>query len=1083
MFHWAARSRYAQLFSLATLCAASLFAQATGSIRGTVVDSSNAAVPAASLLLTSVATGETRQIPSSPEGYFLFVDLSAATYRLKVNAPGFKELLLDNLLLNVGQQLTVRPRLEVGAVTETVEVSAAPPPVTTTSASVAQTVDTQRIERLPLNGRNALQLIALVPGVVQTGRIGQFGMTQLAFEVAGGRAIDMNFQLDGGFNMNTFYNLAVSYPNPDALQEFTVSTRTTSAVLGRGNSSVSASTRSGTNEFRGSLFEFLRNTELDARSFFALARPAFKRNQYGGTVGGPIKKNKAFFFFSYQGTKERGSPGERRYRSLTLAERAGDFSGFARPLADPDAPGQNLPGNRIPATRLRAFTSRFIRDFLPAPNQGDFFSFTTAQRLDQNQIVGKVDYSLSDKDKLSFRYLYDNFPQKGVSNGPLDASWVQDLPTRSQSWNLAHTRIWSPALVTDTRLTYVRNVFGVRTTNSPNFSLRNIGLGVNDGNAVKDFGLSPDSQLTVSGFFGAYPGVPTRDIIPTHHLASITSYISGKHKVDFGVEIYKNRVNELQNFFTGGNITFNGVFTGNAAADFLLGRFNDYRQISPVVQRIRQTLPSLFVQEDLRVNRNLTLNLGVRWDPFRPWVSEDDQFSHFNPGRKSQAYPNAPLGLLYPGDDGLPRTIVGPRYNNIAPRAGLAWDVRGNGKTSIRAGFGRYFVPITRGISFNRFTLILPFTLDLILTGGDADSIFGRPPFNGVNPFPIPDRTDKEGLRRTVFTPTAGHTSFALPFKTQTDHQWNLSLQQAIGSSSVLEINYIGASGSHLFTSDERNAAVYLAGNDAQGRPLSSVANTQQRRLFPQFGQVNDTKSALSSNYNGLLMSFNRRYSNGLSVLVSYSWSKSLGVLGSVGEGSNGQRDPSNRRLDYGPLGSDVRHNWVTSFVWELPWGAKASSALARHVVHGWQFNGIHTLRSGLPFTVRAGRDNSLTGVGGDTPDQVAEWQLPTGRSRNDKIQAWFNPAAFVQNRTGTVGQVGINSLRGPTLWNFDLGVSRLFRVTESKRVEFRGSFFNLFNNANLGLPQASQLSPIFGRVTGVATDPRVIEFGLKLAF
>ena len=1058
-------------------------AQVTGSVQGTVTDASSAAVPGATLILTNIATGQSRQAQASNEGYFLFPDLGATHYRLKITATGFKELLFDDLLLNVGQQLTVRPKLDVGAVSETVEVSATPPPVTTTSSAVAQTVDSQRIERLPLNGRNALQLVALVPGVVQTGRAGQFGFTQLNFEVSGGRGIDMNYTLDGGFNMNTFYNIAADYPNPDALQEFTVTTRPISAVFGRGTAAISASTRSGTNEFHGTVFEFLRNTKLDARSFFAIARPTFKRNQYGGTFGGPIKRNKLFFFFSYQGTKERGSPGERRYRSLNAAERTGDFTGFAREINDPDAPGQVFPGKRLPASLIRPFSGRFIQNFLPATNQGDFFSFTTAQRLDQQQVIGKGDYSLTDKDKFSVRYMFNDFPQRGVSNGPLDASWVQDLPTRTQSGNIGYTRIWSPSLVSDTRFTHVRNVFGVRTTNSPNFSLRNIGLGVNDGNAIKDFGLSPDSQMTVSGFFGAYPGVPTRDIVPTTHFSNINTWISGKHKVEFGVEIYKNRVNELQNFFTGGNITFNGVFTGNAAADFLLGRFNDYRQISPVVQRIRQTLPSFFVQEDLRVSRNLTVNMGVRYDPFRPWFSEDDQFSAFMPGKKSTVYPNAPAGLLYPGDNGLPRGIVSPRYNNIAPRAGFAWDVFGNGKTSIRSGFGLYFIPITQGISFNRFTLILPFTLDLILSGGDAGNIFGRAPFNGVNPFPIPDRTDKEGLQRLVFTPTAGHNSFSLPFKTQTDRQWSFSIQQAVGRTSVLEVNYIGSSAAHLFTSDEANPAIYLPGNDAAGRPLSSVANTQQRRLYPQFGQINDTKQSLSSNYNSLQTSFNRRFTGGFSVLASYTWAKGLGVVGSSGAGSNGQRDPFRRNLDYGPLNTDVRHNSVTSFVWELPFAAKSSSQLLRYIAGGWQLNGINTLRSGLPFTLRAGRDNSLNGVGGDTPDQAGDWRLPTGRSRGEKLAAWFNPTAFVQNRVGTVGQVGINNMRAPKLWNFDLGISRNFPIAEKKRVEFRGSFFNMFNNANLAAPNSSQLSPLFGRITGVATDPRVIELGLKFAF
>src|SRR5262249_15978736 len=422
-----------------------------------------------------------------------------------------------------------------------------------------------------------------------------------------------------------------------------------------------------------------------------------------------------FFFGSYQGTKERGSPGERRYRSLTSAERVGDFSAQSGPIRDPDT-GLAFPGNRIPASLIRGYARKFISDFLPPPNSGDFFSFANRARLDQNQVIGKIDYSITDKDRLSFRYLFNNVPQRGVSNGPLDATWVQDLPTRTQSWNLGFTHVFSSSWLIDARVTHIRNAFGVRTTNSPKFSLSKTGGGVNDQSAVTAFGLSPDSQLSIANFFSAYPGVPTRDIIPTTHILETTSWVSGKHKLEFGVEIYKNRVNELQNFYTGGNMNFTGVFSGNAAADFLLGRFNDYRQISALTQRIRQTLPSFFVQEDLRVNRNLTLNLGVRYDPFRPWISEDNQFSAFRPGHQSKIYPNAPAGLLYPGDEDLPSSIVGSRWNNVAPRVGFAWDVFGNGKTSVRSGFGIYYVPITRGISFNRFTLILPFTLDLIVT-------------------------------------------------------------------------------------------------------------------------------------------------------------------------------------------------------------------------------------------------------------------------------------------------------------------------------------------------------------------------------
>ena len=1077
--------RSAVTFSCLLLAISALpaLAQTTGSLNGTVFDGQGAALPGAELVLTNVATGQTRQLASSSEGYFLFGDLSPAVYRLKVSATGFKELTLSSVTLNVGQQMTVRPTLEVGSISDQIEVTSTLAPVTTSSSSVAQVVDSQRIERLPLNGRNALQLVALVPGVVQTGRIGQFGATQLAFEVSGSRNIDMNFSLDGGFNMNTFYNSAADYPNPDALQEFSVSTRTVSAVFGRGSTSVSATTRSGTNQFHGTVFEFLRNKQLDARPYFAAVRTEFKRNQYGGSFGGPIVRNRLFFFASYQGTKERGSPGERRYRTLNAAERTGDFSGIARAIIDPES-GAAFPGNRIPASRIRPYANRFISTFLPAPNSGtDFYAFGTAQKLDQDQVVTKVDYSVNSKDRLSFRYLYNNLPQRGVSNNPLDSSWVQDLPTRAQSWNLGYVHIFSPSLITDTHFTHIRNVFGVRTTNSPDFSLRKIGLDVRDGSAISNFGLTPDSSLGVSGYFSAYPGVPTRDIVPSSHFVSNTSWVSGKHSLQVGVEIYKNRVNELQNFFTGGSMNFTGGFSGNAAADFMLGKFNDYRQISPVVQRIRQTLPSVYIQEDYRIKRNLTINIGLRYDPFRPWISEDSQFSRFDPGKQSKVFPNAPAGLLYPGDEGLPPGIVSPHYKQFAPRVGFAWDVFGTGKTSIRSGFGLYYVPITQGISFNRFTLILPFTLDLIVTGGDAENIFGRAPFNGRNPYPVPERTDVQGLRNLVFTPTAGHNSFSLPFKTQTDRQWNFSIQQAIGQGSVLEVNYVGSSSAHLFTTDEANPAIYILGVDAAGRPLSTVSNIQQRRLYPQFGQINDTKSALSSNYNSLQASFNRRFARGFSVLSSYAWSKSLGVVGSSGAGSNGQRDPFRKQLDYGPQSNDIAHNSVTSFIWDLPFASKTSPLLQRMLLRGWQLNGINTLRSGFPFTIRSGVDNSLSGVGGNTADQIGNRTLPDGRSKGEAIQKWFNTAAFIPNKIGTVGNVGINSVRGPGFWNVDIGASRNFLITETKRVEFRASFFNLFNHGNLGLPNATQSSPTFGRITGMANDARVVELGLKFAF
>ncbi len=1050
-------------------------AQSTASINGTVNDGSGAAVPGAELILTNVATGQTRQAFASGEGYFNFTELGSGSYRLRISASGFKETVLDSLALTVGQQLTVRPALQIGALSETVEVQGTPPPVTTSTASVGQLVDSKRIEQLPLNGRNALQLVALVPGVVESGTVGQYGATQVSFRSSGGRAASMNYSLDGAINMNHFYDSASDYPNPDALQEFQVSTRTLSAAFGRGSASVSAVTKSGTNGFHGSAFEFLRNTDLDARQFFAKAPSEFKRNQFGATLGGPIVRDKAFFFVAYQGTKQRGSPGETRYLTMTAAQRAGDFSAQTAPLRDPDSPGTFFPGNRIPASRIRPFADNFINGFLPEANSGtDFFSFTPDYKLDQNQVITRVDYTITQKDRVMVRYLFNDIPQRGSASGnPLDRGWLAELPTRSQSATVSYMRLFSTAFINDFRLSYLRNAWGTRLGKV--LSLSDLGLAVNDANSVTAYGMVPQSSIAVSGFFTANPGLSVRDVIPTTHLADTASWVRGKHSIQFGGEIYKNRVNQIANWYTQGAITFNGAASGNSAADMLLGRFSAYRQITPTITRLHQTLPSLFFQDDIRLSRNLTLNLGLRWEPSMAWTSEDKELSTFQPGIRSTLFPNMAPGLLYPGDNDLPESIVGNRLSNIAPRAGIAWDVRGDGKTAIRVSYGTYFMPFTRSISLNRFAYIQPFALDVTISGGDTNNIFAQAPFNGVNPYPRPNLSDQQGLKEVQFVAAANHTAYELPWKTAADQQWSFSIQQALGAQSSLEVNYIGSASSHLYTSAEGNPATYFPGQ-------STLANTQQRRRYPQFGALNVNKNAISSNYNSLQVSFNRRYSRGVSVLSSYTWSKALGVVAAEGEGSSGPRNPDNYRLQYGPHGFDIRHNLVTSFLWQLPFGQNASSRLVRHAIGGWQLNGIAKIRSGLPFTVSSGRDNSLRGISGDTGDQIADWQLPDDRSKQDRMMKWFNTAAFVQNAIGTYGTTGINSLRGPGFWNLDLSVNKVFILTEGNELQFRASLFNSLNHANPSNPSGSLTSSSFGRITSVS-EPRIIEFGLRLSF
>lgn len=1065
------------LFLLSAVVTASIgSAQVTGSINGTVTDATGAIVPGAAIVLTNTQTGDIRQLTSSDQGYFYFTDLPRGEYTIKVNIRGFRELVIGPVVLTVGQQMTIHPRVEVGNAAESVEVSASPPPVTTSNSSLSELVDSKRIEQLPLNGRNALQLVSLLPGVVPAGNGGQFGAVQTTFSVSGGRNVDMNFTLDGGINMNPFYGIANEYPNPDALQEFSATTRNYSAVFGRGTSAVTAVTRSGTNELHGTLFEFLRNTDFDSRPFFAAKRSVFKRNQYGGTLGGPIIKNKLFLFGSYQGTKARGSPGDVRYPTLTADERVGNFSALTKSLKDPNNGGLPFPGNIIPLSSIRPYARTFVDTDLPLPNSGaNYYDFTpVGTKLDQNQVIAKIDYAVRESDKFMFRYFFNDVPQVGQASS-VGPTWLDSYPTRFQSWTLGEDHLFSPTLINTFRISYVRSAFGV-IAQSP-FSLTDLGLPISLANINTGYGLTAQSTLNMSGYVSADTGAPTRDIMPTHHVTDTMSWIKGRQSFSFGFEFYHNRVNELQNWLSGGNMVFNGSVTGDSAADMLLGKFYTYRQVTGLTSRLRQNLPSFFFQDDFKLTRRLTVNLGLRWEPYFGYVSENSQLSEFAPGKQSTVFPNAPAGLLYPGDFGLPPSIVGSRMNNLAPRAGLAWDVRGDGKTSIRAGFGEFWVPMTIGINLNRFTLIQPFTTDLTVSGGDAYNIFGGPPFNGVSPFPRPSAADLNALKAASFVPTANENSFALPFKTQQDYQWSLSIQQAVGNNAVIELNYVGSSSSHMFTTAEGNPAVYIPGQ-------STVANTQSRRLDPQIGLINNTLDVLSANYNSGQIVFNKRYAKGFTILSSYTFSKALGIgSASVGAGSNGPRDPNNFGLDHGPLSLNRTHNFVASALFDVPWGKKGSAVWQQWIIGGWQLSGIVNAISGGPLTVLSGIDNSLTGIGSDTADLVGDWSLSGDRSKQDRMAAWFNTAAFKTNAIGTYGTTGINWLYGPGSWNTDMAIARNFKITEGKRIEFRSSFYNLFNHPNLGNPNTNVTNSAFGKITTMSNSPRVIEFGMKFAF
>ena len=904
-------------------------AQGTGSISGTVVDTSQAAVEGSQVTLTNIGTAQVRTETSSAQGLFEFTDLPPGVYKVLVAKTGFKAWDKSSITLAVAQHITVYPALQVGATTEQVEVTAEAAFLTTDNSALSGVIESQQIEQLPLNGRNALQLEALEPGIVSTGTSGQFGAVAGLLYLFRRKGYDTNYTLDGGINVDPFYAISNNYPNPDALQEFSVSSRNYSARFGRGSTDVSAVTRSGTNTFHGSLFEFVRTTDLDATPFFSSSIPGFHRNQFGGSAGGRVIKNKLFFFGSYQGTQQVGSPGVATYTTVPIAERGlnGADAVFPSTVIDPMT-NMPFPNNTIPNARITKQATAFFTQFLPAPNLGDnSYYYPSVATEQEHQAIVKVDYQMTGKDLVSVRYFFDDVPSTGYGSGTgsaLGTSWISNFPYRYQDTTIGEVHTFSPSLLNDFHVTYQRSTFG-EITSLP-FSLSAIGYDVNTQSAYSNFGLTPDSSLSISGAFGAYPGAPTRDIMPTYDVNDNLSWIKGRHSFNAGFQIYNNRINELQNFFTGGAMSFNGQFSGVGAADFLLGEFSNYTQISGLSSRLHQTLPSGYVQDDFKLTHRITVNAGIRWDIVSGYHSEDGQLMSLQPGAQSTVFPLATKGLVFAGDSGVPADVIGTRWNDIAPRLGFAWDVFGNGKTSLRAGFGTFFVPMTEGISLNRQTLIQPYCLEVSLNAGDAENIWAQAPFNGVDPYPI--ASSAAGLKTVPFVPDGSETTLPTVWKTQSSNEWSLSIQQALWKSAVLETNYVGSSSSHMFTSAQANPGQYIT---TYGTPTES--NLQQRRIYNDIGPIELDADLLSSNYNALQVVYNQQLHKGLMIKSAYTWSKNMGVNSGEGAGGSGPRNPNDWRADYSPLAGSVPQVWVSSVIWKPLDGRSFSSRPLKLVV------------------------------------------------------------------------------------------------------------------------------------------------------
>ncbi len=1036
-----------------TLATAVAWGQATATIYGTVTDAAGAVVPGTAVTATHVATGTSRQASTSETGDYVFVQLPVGRFTLRAQAQGFKEFLQTDILLQVSENRRVDVALQIGQLTERVEVEAQAAQVETRTGTVGEVIDSRRIAELPLNGRNPVQLQYLVAGV---GRRAPRDQPQNETVSVNGSAFrGNNYALDGGDNQDPFFNTPAPFPNPDALLEFSIETNSYGADKGRNAGVfVSAVTRSGTNDLHGALFEYLRNEKLNARDFFANTVPPFKRNQYGGTLGGPLRRDKTFFFGSYQGTRERSAPSVTTATVPTDAMRRGDFSALNRAVRDPL--GGNFPGAVIPASRLYQPSQVFLSTFIPLPNRPDgLLSFASSQSIDDEQAIAKIDHQLTTSHRLSSRLLY-NFNDTNQAVGTIP-NLLASIVYRNWNGTIADTWIVAPTTVNSLTFTAQNIRRQQAAITPPNKGWRDFGAGIVRAHR-EDTVAATDTN--VIGYFYAFTRHPLFQERHFFHLREEISMTRRSHLVRFGGEWRYDKVDRVERFQGDPAIAFRGQITGDSAADLMIGRPDSVVQNSGAESYPFGHEISLYNQDDWKATRRLTLNLGLRWDPFIPPSDKRGTGAMFRQGHQSTFFPRAPVGLIYWGKDAAvsEKYGFGNLWTNFSPRFGFAFDPTGGGRASIRGGYGIFYASrALQQIGGGGPGYVLAVNINPV-PGGMAD------PYQtvGGNPFPFTaPRTDQERARYQFVRPVSVG-GWDADYRNGIVQQWNFSLQRQFWQSWVLTAAYVASKGNHLETTPQVNPGVF-------GRP----GNLQQRRRFPEFSGIGVNSSEGNNTYHSLQLTANKRLTRGLTVLASFTWAKNIDNLVDPRDGFDFSGEKA-------VAANHLGQRFVGSFIWELPrWrGAEA----LRFLLDGWELNGIVALESGLHLNVTSGRDNSGTGINQDRPDLVGNPFLPEDRPRAQRIARYFDPAAFRQNAAGTFGGAGRNLIEGPGEAVADLGLVKTFFLTERHKVRFRVEAFNTFNRVNLENPNGNLNAPAVGRITS-AGSPRVFQMALRYEF
>jgi hypothetical protein len=1125
------RSRFGRgllaLTAAVLLCGTAVRAQSTAQINGTVTDSSGGVLPGATVVAIQTDTGFRREVVSDETGSYTMPNLPIGPYRLEVSLAGFRTYAQTGIVLQVNSNPVLPVTLQLGDLTETVAVEASAPLVETRNPSIGAVIDNERIEELPLNGRNAADLVVLAGAAIRPEGANGISSSRsmqggLGISVAGGQTFGVAYLLDGANHNNPYDNFNLPLPFPDALQEFKLETSAQNAINGfHASASVNAATKAGTNTFHGDLFEFVRNHKFNATNPFNAVDPVTRkrrddglsRNQFGGTFSGPIKTDRLFFFGAYQGTNTTERPSDDVRFVPTPAMLAGDFTQVASAACNTRGAltlGAPFVNNRIDPALLSPAALRIAQKLPAATDACGRVGVTNPRSIDEKQAIGRADFQMSQNHSIFSRYMATTYffaPPYTESQNALSTT-LGGRDNLAQSLAIGDTMVLSNSVVNNLRFGFNRSA--VHRTSVDYFGPSDIGL--NTYSYLEHYML-----LTVTGGFNLGGGTENDAIFHTntYSISDDLTMIKGSHQFGFGTSVALWDSLSRANVRSPGTYTFDGVVTGLGLADFMIGRPFTYIQSAPNTLDMAQKYFGLYGQDTWKLSPTMTFNYGVRWEPWFPQQQVNGAVYNFSPegyraGARSKVFPQAPPGFTYPGDEGFPNGKAGMNIDwlNFAPRVGLAWDPNGDGRMSVRVGYAMNG-EFVNGQFFINAANAPPWGSELRLTRpliGPFEDVFLN---TGVrNPFPVTFDAN------APFSPNGPYLATPQDLDTTRVHNWNLSVQRQVGTDMAVSASYIGNYTTNLWDVVTGNPGIIPGGGSATG-PCTintltgpqtvancSTASLDSRReltqLNPQLGRLIGFLDYFTDfgtqKYNGLLLSVQRRAGSGLNASANYTLSKCEGHPTQGGSTSNvasGYMIPvsiinppadADERLDadYGPCDNDRRHIFNSSVTVESP---QFAGGAARMLASGWRLSGIFRATSGRALNITTGADRALVG----NPNQQRPNQVLDDPYGDKSWNNFLNPAAFAQPALGTFGNAKRNGYYGKGARVVDLSLVRSFRFGNANRIEARVEAFNAFNwfrPGGLGNngPVTNLTNANFGRYLQ-ADDPRIMQFALKYQF